>query len=197
MSRPLLAFIALLLALGLVGFLFKERVVAAFPELARLGLTVNITATPSPMLTPTPFISMEAVSSPMVESSPSMTPQPGVTPSPAAKTPVVVFTPDGIFTAQVKSKIMQRIVNPFIDYELDHPGQSKVLTINISENTQASKNQFPYLFEAIYENGGTRGFVIAPQGDSFQWYVPEGMGGCQLTAAYKQKYPEIAKLCGE
>lgn len=175
----------------------RDRLLLAFPELGQMRL---MKASENPEATPSPIV-VNVVVPPDANQQDVTLAEPTTRPLTAAEpiigTPVVVFSPEGVFTPDLKAKLNERIVLPFIDYDKDHPSTSKVLTVQISQNTQASKNQYPYLFEAIYENGGTVGFVIAPQGDSFQWYVPEGMGGCQLTAAYKQKYPEIAKACGE
>lgn len=116
---------------------------------------------------------------------------PTVTSAPTSK-PVVVFQPGGSFDTQTKSQIQSRIVDPFIDYysETNMP----IVSITVEPNTKSDPVQFPYLFDAIFTNGGNTGFVITKTNDQINWFVPECMGACQFSNAFKAKYPEIVLL---
>ncbi len=113
---------------------------------------------------------------------------PAENPAPSERPPII-FTPGGAFSANTKSEIQTKIIDPFIDYYATDQ-YFKVASIEVSENTQASKTTYPYLFSAISKTGGNQGFVI---GKTIDWWIPECMGPCPLTEAFKAKYPEIVK----
>lgn len=121
----------------------------------------------------------------------STVPSPSATPSAAKVT--VVFEAEGSFTAAEKTELQKKVIDPFTDYYLE-PGSStqKLLTLTISKNNQASKDTYPYQAQAIFDGGGNMGFLIMKVGAGVDWWYPECMISCNLSAAYKAKYPEIA-----
>ncbi len=140
--------------------------------------------------TATPAATTTAKATPNPQLSQSITPTP--TPS-KTKGPVVVFEAEGSIPAGDKSGIQARIIDPYVEYhtnEIDQP----VVSITISPNTNVSKAEFPYLFNAIYESGGYSGFVIEKKNGQISWWFPECMNGCNLSQNFKTKYPEIAKI---
>ena len=118
---------------------------------------------------------------------------PQVTPSPASS-PVskatVVYEAEGSFTAAEKTELKKKVIDPFLDYYTTESTQI-LLTLTISKNDKASKDQYPYQAQAIFQGGGNMGFLIMKVGTGVDWWFPECLNGCNLSAAYKAKYPEI------
>lgn len=110
----------------------------------------------------------------------------------AAHTAVVVFEPPLGNEFEDKSAIQLKVVNPFLDYYADEYGEGYLVSLAISQNTQASKTQYPYLATAIFKNGGNSGFVIAKTNGVIQYWVPECMK-CTFSASFKANYPDIVK----
>lgn len=107
--------------------------------------------------------------------------------------PVVVIQAEGAYPPQDVLEIKERIIAPFLDYKKEvQPGQ--LVSFSISQNTQPSKDVYPYLADAIFKNGGNEGFVIGKTNGHINWYVPECMGGCQFSEEFSLTYPEIVKL---
>jgi hypothetical protein len=108
---------------------------------------------------------------------------------------IVVWEPSGAFPASDKTQLQARVVDPLIDYYKE-ANQGKLVTVTISVNNQASATTYPYLGQAVLENGGTLGFVIEKPNGQIKWWTPECMGECPLSASFKTKYPEIVAILG-
>lgn len=107
--------------------------------------------------------------------------------------PAVVIEAEGAFPPQDVMEIKARVIAPYLDYKAEvQPGD--LVSFKISQNPHASKNEFPYLADAIFKNGGNEGFVIGKTNGHINWYIPECLNGCQFSEAFKAKYPEIVKL---
>jgi hypothetical protein len=128
------------------------------------------------------------VTSAPLSQSPASSANPTATP---AKTATVVFEAEGSFTASEKDELKKKVINPFLDYYTTESDQV-LLTLTISKNNQASKDTYPYQAQAIFQGGGNMGFLIMKLGTGVDWWYPECMNGCNLSASYKAKYPEIA-----
>jgi len=124
---------------------------------------------------------------------PSQSTAPSQSASPSATKATVVFEAEGSFTPAEKTELQTKVINPFTDYYLE-PGSStqKLLTLTISKNNQASKDTYPYQAQAIFDGGGNMGFLVMKSGTGVDWWYPECLNGCNLSASYKAKYPEIA-----
>lgn len=109
---------------------------------------------------------------------------------------VVVWEPAGAISQADRDQIQARVVDPFIDYYRDL-GQGRLLTFTVSVNTQANAATYPYLAKGIFDNGVNNGFVVERAGGQIKWWYPECMGPCPLSAEFKAKYPEIAKILGQ
>ena len=107
-------------------------------------------------------------------------------------TAVVVFEPPLGVEFEDKSAIQLKIVNPFLDYYADEYGEGYLVSLAISQNTQASKSEFPYLATAIFKNGGNSGFVIRKTNGEIQYWAPDCMK-CTFSASFKATYPDIVK----
>ncbi len=104
----------------------------------------------------------------------------------------VIYEAEGSFTASEKSEIKKKIIDPFVDYYAMEDTGQVLLTLTISKNNQASKDQYPYQAQAIFQGGGNMGFLIMKSGTGVDWWFPECLMGCNLSSAYKLKYPEVA-----
>lgn len=107
-------------------------------------------------------------------------------------TPVVTYEAAGSIPEADKQQLQQRVVNPFVDYYLEHADENELVSLTISPNTQASKVQSPYLGQAVFKNGGNSGFVIDKTNGQIQWWSVDCMI-CTFSDSYKQKYPEVVK----
>jgi hypothetical protein len=116
---------------------------------------------------------------------------PPVSPTPATNKATVVYEAEGSFTQAEKTELKKKVIDPFLDYYTTESDQV-LLTLTISKNIQASKDQYPYQGQAIFQGGGNMGFLVMKLGTGVDWWYPECMNGCNLSAAYKLKYPEIA-----
>lgn len=110
---------------------------------------------------------------------------------PLASKATVVFEAEGSFTVAEKDELKKKVINPFTDYYVTESTQV-LLTLTVSKNNQASKDTYPYQAQAIFQGGGNMGFLIMKSGTGVDWWYPECMNGCNLSASYKAKYPEIA-----
>ena len=131
-----------------------------------------------------------AVSQAPVYGNQSYVPEPTATP--VANKATVVYEAEGSFSIPEKAELQKKVIDPFVDYyAMENTGQT-LLTLTISKNLQASRDTYPYQAQAIFQGGGNMGFLIMKVGAGVDWWFPECMMGCNLSAAYKAKYPEIA-----
>lgn len=95
------------------------------------------------------------------------------------------------------AQLRTKVIEPFVLYYQEDPSSQtatgKLTSLKISVNTQASKNEYPYLLNALFENGGNQGSVIGRKNGEIDWWIPTCMGSCPLSENFKTKYPEIAK----
>jgi hypothetical protein len=126
--------------------------------------------------------------------------QPTLTvPSPITKSPEKTTTPKisiedagGAIAESEKTQIIQKVINPFLDYYRD-AGQGKIISLIISLNTKPNNVTYPFLAEGVIDSGAKMSFVIERKGIDLSWWVPECMGPCLLTDEFRGKYPEIMK----
>lgn len=104
--------------------------------------------------------------------------------------PIIVYEAEGTFSQPEKDELTKKVINPFTDYYQEQ--NTTLLTMTIAKNIQASKDTYPYSVNAIFANGGNQGFLVMKVGTGVDWWIPDCMGGCNLTASFKAKYPEIA-----
>lgn len=109
----------------------------------------------------------------------------------STKKATVVYEAEGSFSVLEKNELKKKIIDPFLDYYTTESTEV-LLTLTISKNDKANKNEYPYLAKAIFEGGGNMGFVIMKVGDGVDWWYPDCLNGCTLSTSYKAKYPEIA-----
>lgn len=137
---------------------------------------------------PTPNVTIE----PTVAVSPVISVTPTPTSVSKSHSAVVVFEPPLSGEFSDKAEIQSKIINPFLDYYADENGEGYLVSLAISQNTQASKTTYPYQATAIFKNGGNSGFVIPKTNGVINYWVPECMK-CTFSASFKTKYPDIVK----
>ncbi len=181
--------IVLILTFIVVGIVLFSAIGYLFYQNQKLSDKVSdsqirITATPTATIT--------------VKNSPNHQLSQNITPTSTSsqskiKSPVVVFEAEGSIPNADKLGIQSRIVDPFIEYNTNEVSQPMV-SITISPNNNPSKTDYPYLFSAVFANGGNQGFVISKKDGQISWWFPECMNGCNLSQNFRTKYPEIADL---
>ena len=106
--------------------------------------------------------------------------------------PEVVFLAEGSFSAEEKSQIMSRVVEPFILYYHDLAGNPTLLTMTIEKYDGLAG--YPYSAQAIFETGINMGWLVPATGGLVDWWIPECMGPCPLSDAFRAAYPEIVAI---
>lgn len=156
--------------------------------IAKLSTKIDQAGTPSTQPSvPTPDQQVPpTVATQPVAASPSTATTPSAAPSKA----VVVFQAEGSISAADKSQLQTRVINPILDYYEETADDSPIVSLTIEPNTNANKNEYPYLGTIIFANGGNNGFVITKKDGAIAWWVPECMV-CVFSESYKAKYPEV------
>lgn len=108
--------------------------------------------------------------------------------------PVVFIESESNLPVQDVQELKARIIDPFIDYTLENGGENTLVSVKISQYQGEIKSEYPYMLDGIYSKGGNIGFLIKKTAGHIDWFVPDCMNGCNLSAEYKAKYPEVAKL---
>ena len=106
--------------------------------------------------------------------------------------PEVVFLAEGSFSAEEKSQIMSRVVEPFILYYHDRVEHPALLTITIEKYDGLAG--YPYSAQAIFETGINTGWLVSASGGLVDWWIPDCMGPCPLSDAFRAAYPEIVAI---
>lgn len=110
-------------------------------------------------------------------------------PTDSGPEPVIVFQPGGLFTEDQRSILLTRVVNPFILYHQGLEGHPPLVSISIEPSSALA--DYPYSANAIFETGITAGWLIHASGGVVDWWLPECMGPCPLSDAFRTAYPEI------
>lgn len=172
----------------LVGIILFSAVAYLFYQNQKLSEKITSSVTKTENSNSNPTINPQSSLSPQANKSLSNSPT-----STLSKKPVIVYEAEGSIPAADKTGIQSRIVDPFIDYNINEVSQP-MASITISPNNNPSKTEYPYLFSAVFESGGNQGFVIGKKDGQISWWIPECLNGCQFSNAFKEKYPEIVSL---
>ena len=103
--------------------------------------------------------------------------------------PVVVYAPGGLFTPAEKEEVEDKMANPFNDFNLENDTQ--YLTIHVEKFDPLPAHGYKYNVTAISKTGVNTGFLYG-QSTPLEWWLPECMDSCNLSAEFVAKYPEIA-----
>lgn len=116
-------------------------------------------------------------------------------PTEAAAGPEVVFLAEGTFSAEEKTQIMSRFVEPFILYHRTAPDYPVIVSIAIEpvEPTIYTPDCL-YSAQAIFEGGMTAGQLICMTGGLVDWWFPDCMGPCPFSDEFRAAYPEIVAI---
>lgn len=115
---------------------------------------------------------------------------PSLQPTQPAPTSVVVFEASGSIPSVDKAQLMERVVEPFVDYYKDQEGERHIISLSIEKNTSASGEMYPYHGKAVFSDGVNSGFLIAKKEGSIEWWLPECMH-CVFSPEFSAKYPDI------
>ena len=116
--------------------------------------------------------------------------QASVPPTQPVPTSVVVFEASGSITSVDKAQLMERVVEPFVDYYNEQEQERHLVSLSISKNTGASVDLYPYQAKAIFNDGVNSGFLIPVKEGSIDWWQPECMQ-CVFSPKFSAKYPDI------
>ncbi len=106
--------------------------------------------------------------------------------------PVIVFEAAGSIPDEEKQIIRERVLNPFIDYYLESYGDDrKLLSITVKPNYNSVLG-YPYSFSYVYSDGVHGGTSISKVNGQIDYWEPDCMG-CQFSASYRAKYPEVVE----
>jgi len=111
-------------------------------------------------------------------------------PTQPAPTSVVVFEASGSIPSADKAQLMERVVEPFVDYYKEQDRDRHIVSLSIGKNTGASQETYPYQGKAIFSDGVNSGFLIAKKSGSIEWWLPECMK-CEFSSDFSSKYPAI------
>jgi len=109
------------------------------------------------------------------------------------KFPIISFSPD-TFSDDEKNELLKKIIDPFVDYRnmVEQPTNPiTVVSIQKYGDLDASRLGYTYSIDTISKNLGWGGWLERPLGKAIRQWVPECMGSCSFTDAYKTKYPEV------
>lgn len=114
------------------------------------------------------------------------------TPSATTSSTTVTIESEATLPVQDVSELQARVINPFKDYFAESRPNDVLLQIKIMKNVQ-NQAGFPYVLDSLSQDGIKQGSVISRTDGHLDWWFPECQMGCQLSDAFKAKYPEIAK----
>lgn len=103
--------------------------------------------------------------------------------------PVIVFSAAGSIPDEVEQEILERVVNPYVDYYTE---QGKIILSVVVEPLESTSEDIHYSFGYVYANGGNGGAVIFDGEDGIEYWEPDCMV-CTFSDAYRLKYPEVVE----
>lgn len=103
--------------------------------------------------------------------------------------PVIVFSAAGSIPDDVEQEILDRVINPFVDYYTEK-GEI-ILSVQIEPMDSMSKD-INYSFSYIYANGVNGGSAIFEDKNGIKYWSPDCMV-CEFSEEYRTKYPEVVK----
>lgn len=109
------------------------------------------------------------------------------------KLPVVVYGRPGLLNNDAagraeKKNLEAKFVQPFVDYHT----AAKPALVSLYITVPVSLGE-PYGVDAIYEGGGSSGFLFGERGGNYDYWMPTCMGECPFTPEFAKKYPQIVK----
>jgi hypothetical protein len=106
---------------------------------------------------------------------------------------VVIFTPGGLFNEAKRAEFYARIINPYIDYYAEL-AQNENYPNLVSLNIQTYElEDYPFGADAIFDNEGYEGWLIAETDGLVNVWAPDCMNGpCPLSQEYINNYPDTA-----
>ena len=108
------------------------------------------------------------------------------------KLPVITYIREGLLTNAERKKLEEKLINPQIDYYNEKEPQLVAIAITVPTTAGG-----PYEVLAIGTSQiGTAQFGFGKRQGEYGFWMPGCMGPCELSEAFKKKYPEIYKEVG-
>ncbi|MFH1425837.1 MAG: hypothetical protein ABIG66_00175 [Candidatus Kerfeldbacteria bacterium] len=136
----------------------------------------------------------EAVAEPAEEEECPPTPLPQLIDTCDFDLPVIVYERAGLLNDTTegqleKQQLEKKLINPYVDYKAEESDNILVtLDIIVPENVGEE-----YEVLAIFENGGTEGFLFGEREGDYDYWQPDCMDACEFSDEYKAKYPEVVQ----
>ena len=122
------------------------------------------------------------------------TPTPDQATVPESESFGVAFTPGGLFDEAERQEITSKLIEPLVDFEREQGNVDDLASIHIQHPVEGDETT-EYIVDIIYKSGGYQGFIYGDSTiDTQPWYqLSCGLGECEISEAYRQKYPEVVK----
>jgi len=110
--------------------------------------------------------------------------------------PAIRFIP-GTFSDKEKEDLMEKVINPFIDFEKDSYVENRIISIAInkysdSELVKMQDPKYMYNISVIYEEG-YGGWLERKVGEPIDYWVPDCMDECEFSEEFQKKYPKVVE----
>ncbi len=104
------------------------------------------------------------------------------------KKPILVFKPANSYSSSEKEILVERLINPYFDYNNDSELDSLVMVI--SKNTPPVSGYY-YTINVQTKGGATTEFLYSSSNTNQDWWLPECTQSCAFSDEFKVKYPKI------
>jgi len=103
--------------------------------------------------------------------------------------PMIVFSAAGSIPDDVEQEILDRVVNPYVDYYTE---QGEIILSVVIEPIESIDEDMNYSFGYVYANGVNGGATIFEDENGIGYWIPDCMV-CEFSDEYRQKYPEVVE----
>lgn len=141
---------------------------------------------------PTPTDELAAAPTTTTTPAPATAPTPTPTPTPASESQHVSVVYDQLesISASEKNQLVERIINPVLDYYAENHDEPDIETLTISPYSDSSAPEFVYTVHINFTNGGYSSFMVIRESGVINWWAPSCMI-CTFSDGYKTKYPGV------
>lgn len=141
-------------------------------------------------------IQKEAMSAQIATDIPAdITPFPTPTPRAMDQGPQIVFENESTINPVDKQMLLERTIQPIIDYYDDLTEGGKIVSITVKDNS-GNVPEYPYTVRTVFDNGVELGVAVRVTDGGLDWWVPECMAQCPLSPKFRARYPEIVQKLG-
>lgn len=185
--------ILLVLAIALIGgYVFYNKQLMHSENSNQESEDIADTNTNQLNSSPTPTDEPAAAPTTTTTPTPAMAPTPTPAPTPASESQHVSVVYDQLnsISASEKNQLVERIINPVLDYYAENHDEPDIKTLTISPHSDPSAPEFVYTINIDFTNGGYSSFLVIREGGEIKWWAPSCMI-CTFSDGYKSKYPDV------